>query len=137
MQLRIPLVTWVSPVRQVMQVRERLIGSKGSVGHAVSSHLAKVPQEATGAVLGLLAPFKSDSTSRVSGGQADAALQHIPKVATSLVPIAADSSLQQLTAVGSHMVAAPATQGDDVPVLPGGMHAAVGHAADESQLLQA
>ena len=95
----------------------------------------RADKQATGATLGLLAPVKSKVTSHEDGGQADAALQRTSKLITSSVLIEAVSSWQQLAA-NSHVIAATASQADGVPVSFDGMHAAVGHTADNSQLLQ-
>ena len=99
-------------------------------------HSEKGAQQATGAVLGPLAPVKRKVSSHAGSGQADAALQHTSTMAASSISIAAVSSMQQLAVANSQTIAASAAQADGVPVPVDGVHAAVGHAADESQLLQ-
>ena len=96
----------------------------------------KGAEQATGAVLGLSAPVKSKVSSHAGSGQAVVALQHDSKVATASVSIAAVSSMQQLAVANSQTIDPSAAQGDGVPVPIDGLHAAVGHAADKSQLLQ-
>ena len=96
----------------------------------------KGAKEATGTVLSLLSPAKSKVTSHAGGGQARAALQHNSNLITSSMSIAAVSSLQRLAAANSQTIAATAAQTDGVLVSLDGMHASVGHAAGDSQLLQ-
>ena len=100
------------------------------------SKVDKGAEQATEAALGLWAPVNSRVISPEGGGQADVALQHDSKVAVASLSIAVNSSLQQLAAANSQTIVATAAQGDGVPVAVDGVHAAVGHAAVESQLLQ-
>ena len=102
---------------------------------AKDSKSQKVIKHATGAVLGLQAPFQSTDASSESNRQGNAALKHSSLVGTAGVSIAAISSVQQLAAANSQTIAATAAQGHGVPVPVDGVHLAVGHAA-ESQLLQ-